>query len=230
MPVAFHAEQLSTALLKTSTGPRAFLSQINLTLAAGEQVAVVGAPESGKTQLARTLALLQKPSAGRVLLGDLDITRYSAAKLRGVRQRLQFVGGNPAKAVLNTHTVEAVLKEPLEVQRLGTAAERRACAQEAARAFGLNEWLLARPLASLSITLRQTLLIARALMLKPSVLIADEVIQHLEPAAAPPLLARTAALSREGRTAWLWTTTDLALAHQFADRVLRLDNGQLLPA
>lgn len=124
MTASLLVEQVSTALLKTPAGPRAFLSQINLTLAAGERVAVVGAPASGKTQLARTLALLQKPSAGRVWLDDLDLTHFSNSKLRGLRQRLQFVGGNPARAVLNTQTVEAVLREPLDIQRLGSPAER----------------------------------------------------------------------------------------------------------
>jgi len=230
MPVRFCVEQLNTALLRTSAGPRAFLSHIDLTLTAGEQVAVVGAPKSGKTQLTRALALLQRPSAGRVLLDDLDLTRLSEAKLRNVRRHLQFVGGNPARAVLSTQTVEAVLREPLDIQRLGSVAERRARVEEAARVLGINVWLLTRPLASLSLALRQKLLLARALMLNPSVLITDEVIQHLEPAVAPGLLGRISALSRERNTAWLWTTTNLALARRYADRVLVLKEGRLSEA
>lgn len=227
MPAGLFAEQLSTALLKTSAGPRAFLSQINLHLHAGERVAVVGAPSSGKTQLARTLAFLQKPSAGRVLLDDLDLTRLSDSKLRGLRQRLQFVGGNPLRAVLNSQTVEEVLREPLDIQRLGSTAERGARVAEALNSFELNRWLLKRPLATLSLALRQSLLLARALMLKPAVLITDEVVQHLEPAAAPRLLERVSAVSAQHRTAWLWTTADLALARRYADRVLVLEEGHL---
>lgn len=230
MPAGLFAEQLSTALLKTSAGPRAFLNQINLNLRAEEQVAVVGAPASGKTQLARTLAFLQKPSAGRVLLDDLDLTRLSDSKLRGLRQRLQFVGGNPLRAVLSKQTVEEVLREPLEIQRLGTPAERRTRVEEALTAFELNGWLLTRPLTALSLALRQSLMLARALMLKPSVLITDEIIQHLEPAAAPRLLERVSAVSRQHQTAWLWTTTDWDLARRYADRVLVLEEGILREA
>lgn len=227
MPTGLFAEQLSTALLKTSAGPRAFLNQVNLNLRAGEQVAVVGVPASGKTQLARTLAFLQKPSAGRVLLDDLDLTRLSDSKLRGLRQRLQFVGGNPLRAVLSKQTVEEVLREPLEIQRLGTPAERRTRVEEALNAFELNRWFLTRPLTALSLALRQSLMLARALMLKPSVVITDEVVQHVEPAAAPHLLERVSAVSRQYHTAWLWTTTDWDLARRYADRVLILEEGNL---
>jgi ABC-type glutathione transport system ATPase component len=147
--------------------------------------------------------------------------------LRGLRQRLQFVGGNPLRAVLNSQTVEEVLREPLDIQRLGSTAERGARVAEALNSFELNRWLLKRPLATLSLALRQSLLLARALMLKPAVLITDEVVQHLEPAAAPRLLERVSAVSAQHRTAWLWTTADLALARHYADRVLVLEEGHL---
>jgi ABC-type glutathione transport system ATPase component len=174
--------------------------------------------------------VLQKPSAGRLDFEGVELTRLPDHKLRPLRQKLQYVGGHPARALAAHVTVRAVLQEPLDIHRLGTAAERQTRIEAALEQWRLNAWLLNRLVASLSTTLRQKLALARALIFRPRVLLADEVVDHLEPAAAVPMLEHLARLCRADAITWLWTTRDATLAARFADRVLRVEGGTLSPA
>jgi ABC-type glutathione transport system ATPase component len=206
------------------------LVNLSFQVAPAEQVAVLGARGAGKSTLLRAIAVLQPPAAGRVLFDGLDLTRLRPGQLRAVRRRLPFVGGDPARQFAPRATVAEALAEPLHIHRLGTPAERPARAAEALAQFGLNPGLLGRPVHELSAGLRQVIVLARALILRPQLLLADEIIDHLEPAAAAPLLERLAALCRARALAWVWTTSDPALARRFADRVLLLEAGRLSPA
>ncbi|MGQ0605272.1 MAG: ATP-binding cassette domain-containing protein [Anaerolineales bacterium] len=206
------------------------LHKLSLQLNRGEQVALVGPAGSGKTTLLRTLALIHKSAAGQIYFEGIDLLRLPDHKLRPLRQRFQYVGGHPTRSLAMHQTVGEVLREPLDIHRLGSAAERLTRMEAALDAWGLNRWLLGRSVTMLSTTLRQRVALARALILKPRLLISDEVIDHLEPAAAIPVLRHLSALCRAEQVAWLWSTHDADLAQRFADRVLRLEVGQLLPA
>lgn len=203
---------------------------VTLDLAVAEQVAIVGARGAGPTALLRAITLLPPPAAGRVIFAGLDLTRQRPAELRALRRRLPFVGGDPTRAFPPRITVAQALLEPLQIHRQGPSAERQARLTETLAGLGLNPGLLDRPVAALSLGLRQAVAIARALVLQPELLVSEGVVDSLEPAAAGPLLDRIAAWSRARGLAWLWSTADLALAASRADRVLRWEAGQLRPA
>jgi ABC-type glutathione transport system ATPase component len=204
--------------------------RVSFDIAEGEHVAVVGAPGSGKTALVRAAALLEKSQGGKVYLEGRDITRLWGGQLRALRQRLQFVGGDPMRTLPPHYTVEQTLLEPLQIHRLGSADEQRARVTAVTEWFRLNPLLLTRKVSMLSAAMRQRVALARALTLHPRLLVCDELTDRLEPSAAQPLLAMVARACRapRERIAWLWTTSDRALAHAFADRVLRLEDGQLV--
>ncbi len=207
---------------------RALFDGLSLAVAPGECVAVAAPPGELGGALARTLALLERPAAGRILFEGEDVTRAGGGKLRGLRRRLQYVSGEARRALAPRLTVANLLAEPLNVHRLGTPAERRERVAAAARAWGLNPHVLQFTASALSAALCQRVALARACLLEPRLLIADQVTQRLEPAAAAPLLARLKEHCQGAGLACLLLTPEAALAREFGQRQLRLHpNGQL---
>jgi ABC-type glutathione transport system ATPase component len=201
---------------------------ISLSLAAGEHMAIWAEPGAHKLLL-RTVAMLERPDAGRIYFEGEDLTRLSDAALRRLRQRLQYVGGDPRYLLPLDYTVANTLLEPLQIHALGTPSEQRARIEAAADLLGVSRLLLDRKSKSLSPGLRQRVALARAFTLKPRLLLCDELIDRLEPAAARPLLETVAHACRAmpEPAAWLWTTSDRELAQAFSDRVVCLENGRL---
>ena len=206
------------------------LTDVSFQAAPGEQVAILGEQGSGKTRLARAIALIERPSGGRLLFEGQDVTRAGGAHLRGLRRSLQYLGGHPRLSLSPRLDLEGVLSEPLQVQRLGSPAERMARVLAAAQTWQLNRLLLGLRANALSATLCQRASLARAFMLEPHLLVCDDLVDRLEPGGARPLLRQVAAACRAINAAWLWTTTDPDLAREFSTRVLLLENGRLRPA
>lgn len=209
------------------SAPRTVLASVTFAVAAGEQVAIVGLRRAGKTALARAITLIEKPAGGRLVFDGQDITRAWGGRLRALRRSLQYVGGDARRSLSPRLDIAQVLAEPLQVHGLGSPAERQAQVAAAAEAWGLNPLLLTVRANALSAALCQRVALARAGLLQPRLLVVDELTERLEPAAARPLLARLSKLCRAAGRAWVWTTTDAALAREFADRVLTLAEGRL---
>ncbi len=219
-------EDLRTAPARNTTGPVSVLSGIGFELRAREHVAVVS-DDGAASALLRAVTLIHRPAAGRVLFEGRDLTRLTDARLRPVRRHLQYTGGHPARALWLGDTVERAVREPLHIHRLGTPRDQQAQVEAALRHFGLNPWLYSRRVSLLSSALRQQVMLARALVLQPRLLVTDEVVDHLEPATAEPVLERLIDRCRLQGATWLWSTRRLDLARRFADRILVLADGRL---
>jgi peptide/nickel transport system ATP-binding protein len=209
-------------------GPRTCFAAVSFEVVAGEQVAVVGPRGAGKTELARAICLIDRPTGGRVTFDGQDVTRAWGGRLRALRRGLQYVGGDARRSLSPRLAIEQVLAEPLQVHHLGSPAERRARVEAAADAWGLNRLFLGLRANALSSALCQRVALARSSLLQPRLLVVDEMVERLEPSAVRPLLALVAQLCRSAGMAWLWTTTDAALAREVADRILTLDGGRLV--
>lgn len=193
-----------------------------MTVAPGENLALVGPPGAGKTRLARAITLIDRPAQGRVWFEGTDVTRARGGRLRQLRRGLQYVGGEARRGLSPRLSIEQVLAEPLEVHHLGSPAERRARVAAAAQAWQLHPLLLGLRASALSSALCQRVALARASLLQPRLLVCDELPERLEPAAVRPLLVLAATLCRAAGMAWVWTTRDVALARELADRVIEL--------
>jgi peptide/nickel transport system ATP-binding protein len=229
VPLLQVTELYQPAAAREARPGRVSLESISLEVAPGEHVAILGPRGSGKTRLARALALIEPPKRGRIVFEGREVSRAGGGRLRSLRRRLQFLGGHPRHTLSPRLNLEHVLAEPLQVQGLGSPTERQARVRAAAAAWQINAYLLAERAGALSLGLCQRVAVARAFMLEPKLLVCDELVERLEPAAVGPLLRQLAEACRASGTAWLWTTSDPALAHAFAGRVLRLENGRLLP-
>ena len=213
--------------MRYPTGPQqpplTVLDGVDLTMAAGESVAIVGPSGSGKSTLLYLLSGLLQPTAGSVQLGGRELSRLTADELAAVRNReLGFV--------FQEHHLlpQCTVLENVLVPTLAAACDRAAAlrrARELCERVGLGERLAHRP-ASLSGGERQRVAVVRALIQQPKLLLADEPTGSLDHATAAGIVDLLAGLNRECGVALLVVTHSIALAQRMG-RVLELRHGRL---
>jgi peptide/nickel transport system ATP-binding protein len=211
------------------------LDGADLTVSAGEVVALVGESGSGKTTLARTLTGLEKPTRGEVVV-DGQALDYRTSSLRAFRRRVQMILQDPAGALNPRHTVYDSVAEGLRLHRLSaTDPDGRSEEQQVADALasaGLRppERLFLRYPHELSGGQRQRVLIAGALALRPQMLIADEPVSSLDASIRGEILALLLKLRSELGLGVLVVTHDLGLAWNIADRTAVMYLGRIVEA
>ena len=210
--------------LPSAAGPVEILRGLTLTLAAGEQAALVGPSGSGKSSLIAVAAGLERPSAGRVLLFGRDLARLDEdgrARLRRGRVGLVFQSFH----LLPNMTAEENVAAPLEVAgRRGAMAEARTWLDRVGLAARARHYP-----HQLSGGEQQRVALARAMAPKPALLFADEPTGNLDSANARHVADLLFELADETHAALLLVTHDAALADR-AQRVVRLRDGQAEPA
>jgi iron complex transport system ATP-binding protein len=215
---------IGTANLCAGYPQRTVLRDVNLTVRAGELLAIVGPNGAGKSTLLRTLAGLLAPLSGTVLFDDDDLRSFSP----GRRARsVAFVAADDA-AVGDLRVEEIVLQGRVAHRpwwRWGLTDEDEAAIERAVRTAGL-ERDLKRPIASLSSGEAQRAWIGMALAQDAPVLLLDEPTSHLDVRRAHETLALLAALARDGRALGV-VLHDLNLAARYADRIAIVADGTL---
>ncbi|WP_020673366.1 nickel ABC transporter ATP-binding protein NikE [Amycolatopsis nigrescens] len=200
---------------------------VDLQVWRNEIVALVGQSGSGKTTLARTLLGLQKPTSGAVLYDGSPVPR-SGAGLKAYRRQVQLVLQDPTSALNPRHSVyEAVAEGPRIHALEGNERDIVTAALEAAELRPAETYLQRLP-HELSGGQRQRVVIAGALALRPSVLVADEPVASLDASVRGEILGLLLRLRRELGLAGLVITHDLGLAWNIADRVAVMYRGELV--
>ena len=196
------------------------LSGVSFSLQAGRTLAVVGESGSGKSTLARLLTLIENPTAGALLIDGEDVAHASAAKRKGLRREIQIVFQNPYGSLNPRQTIGKALEEPLLVNtRLG-AAERKAEALSIMAKVGLRPEFYHRYPHMFSGGQRQRIAIARALMLKPKILVLDEPVSALDVSIRAQALNLLASLQEEFALAYVFVSHDLSVVRHIADEVM----------
>ena len=199
---------------------------VSFSLAQGKTLAVVGESGCGKSTLARVATLLETPTEGELWIDGKATMGVSGAALRHLRLSVQMVFQNPYGSLNPRKTVGSILEEPLAINSRGNAAER----QEAARAMmakvGLRQDHYGRYPHMFSGGQRQRIAIARALMLRPRVVVADEPVSALDVSIQAQVLNLMMDLQEEFRLAYLFISHDLSVVRHIADEVMVMYLGR----
>ena len=196
------------------------LSGVSFSLHAGRTLAVVGESGSGKSTLARLLTLIENPTAGALLIDGEDVAHASAAKRKRLRREIQIVFQNPYGSLNPRQTIGKALDEPLLVNTRLSAAERKAEALSIMAKVGLRPEYYHRYPHMFSGGQRQRIAIARALMLKPKILVLDEPVSALDVSIRAQALNLLASLQEEFALAYVFVSHDLSVVRHIADEVM----------
>lgn len=226
-PVVLEARGLHKAFVGPAGQARQVLNDVSLQLRAGQTLGVVGESGSGKSTLGRILLGLERPEQGSVQLAGQDWLALSAVQQRQARQGIQVVFQDPLASFDPRYTVLRVLAEALAQAGVPRGLRRT----EAARLLDrvqLPAGLLDRRPLELSGGQRQRIAIARALAMKPKVLVLDEPVSALDVSVQARILALLAELKAELGLACLFISHDLGVVAQVSDQVLVMQGGRVV--
>jgi peptide/nickel transport system ATP-binding protein len=209
------------------------LADVNFTLHAGRSLGVVGESGSGKSTLARLVMALERPASGHVSFEGRDLHALDAAALRAARAGFQMVFQDPYGSLDPRRTVGQTVAEPLALLHPpGTPppgrAERRERAAAALAEVGLGAADLDKYPHEFSGGQRQRIAIARALITRPRLIVADEPVSALDVSVQAQVLNLMLDLQQRHGLAYLFISHDLALVDWMCDEVLVLDAGRVV--
>ncbi|MEM9386485.1 MAG: ATP-binding cassette domain-containing protein [Pseudomonadota bacterium] len=201
---------------------------VSFSLAAGRTLGLVGESGSGKSTLARTVLRLHEPTRGRVLLDGEDLAQLGPRELLRRRRDMQMVFQDPWGSLNPRRTVEASIREGLDIHQVGSRAERTERVRELLRVVGLPEDAGSRYPHAFSGGQRQRIGIARALALAPKLVIADEPVSALDVRVQAQILELMVRLQRELGLSYLFISHDLAVVRQLAHEVAVMYRGEIV--
>jgi dipeptide transport system ATP-binding protein len=203
------------------------LDGVSFTLDAGRTLGVVGESGCGKSTLARVATLIETPTEGEMWIdGEPTLGSGTAAGRHRHRLSVQMVFQNPYGSLNPRKTVGSILEEPLAINRRGDAAFRRETARAMMAKVGLRQDHYARYPHMFSGGQRQRIAIARALMLQPRVVVADEPVSALDVSIQAQVLNLMMDLQEEFRLAYLFISHDLSVVRHIADEVMVMYLGR----
>jgi peptide/nickel transport system ATP-binding protein len=206
------------------------VDDVSFRLEPGEALALVGASGSGKSTIAKLITGVEKPTAGTVKFGDVDVATLRRGGLRDLRKDVQMVFQDPYAALNPLHTVEYALSRPVRNYTPLRGQEARARVLELLETVGLTpvEQFAAKLPHQLSGGQRQRVVIARALASDPQVLIADEPVSMLDVSLRAGVLALLEDLRERWGISMLYITHDLLSARLVTENILVLNSGRVV--
>jgi peptide/nickel transport system ATP-binding protein len=203
-------------------GEKLALDHVNLEIAAGETLALVGPSGSGKSTLARALLRLHPLESGLIQFENEDWLALKGGELRKRRARMQMVFQDPLSAFNPRATVHDLLSEPLRIHGI------RRDISELLQKVDLDPKLSKRGVQEISGGQRQRVAIARAFATTPSLIVLDEAVSALDVTVRGSILKLLQEIQKAEGTAYLFITHDLAVAAQMAGRIAVMERGRIV--
>ena len=204
------------------------VDDVSFTLESSKTLGLVGESGCGKSTLGRAILQLQKPTGGQVILEGEELTTASPTRMLQMRREMQIIFQDPFASLSPRRTVAQTIREPLEVHRIGTPAERNHKVEELLQVVGMRTNVLDRYPHEFSGGQRQRIGIARALALNPKLIVADEPVSALDVSVRAQVLNLIARLQREHGIAFLFISHDLSVVEHVSDHVGVMYLGKLV--
>ncbi|MCP4000857.1 MAG: dipeptide ABC transporter ATP-binding protein [Gammaproteobacteria bacterium] len=201
---------------------------VSFSLNRGRTLGLVGESGCGKSTLGRAILYLQPPSAGQVRLRGQPLSSLSNAGLMAARRDMQIIFQDPYASLSPRRTVAQIIREPLDVHRIGNSAERRERVEELLTIVGMRQNSLNRYPHEFSGGQRQRIGIARALALNPKFIVADEPVSALDVSVQSQVLNLIDRLKAEQNIAFLFISHDLAVIQHVSDDVAVMYLGKIV--
>ena len=201
---------------------------VSFTVERGETLGIVGESGCGKSTLARTVLRLVEPTAGRIEFDGTDLRALDHRALRAMRREMQIVLQDPYASLDPRLKVGAIVAEPLEIHRVGDRASRKKAVLELLDTVGLEADAAERYPHEFSGGQRQRIGVARALALRPKMIIADEPVSALDVSIRSQILNLLVELKRQFSLSYIFISHDLAVVEHVSDTVAVMYLGRIV--
>ncbi|MDX8450818.1 ABC transporter ATP-binding protein [Mesorhizobium captivum] len=219
---------LSAGLLKKNIPSVRAVEDVSFSVEPAETLCIVGESGCGKSTVARLLMRLVEPTAGRVLIDGTDIAGLKKDALRGWRRRMQMVFQDPYSSLNPRLTAGQIITEPVENFERLSRKQREALAADLLAEVGMSSEMMHRLPSEMSGGQRQRLGIARALALKPELIIADEAVSALDVSVQAQILNLLMNLQQKMGVAFIFISHDLSVVEHIGHRVAVMYLGRIV--
>lgn len=218
---------LKTGLFRKKRSVHA-VDDIDLAVYEGETLSIVGESGCGKSTAGRCILRIIEPSGGKVLFQGEDFLSLGERELRKKRREMQFIFQDPFASLNPRKTIRDILLAPLHIHKIGTSIEKNRMVEDIMDVVGLSKKQLDRYPHQFSGGQRQRIGIARALILKPKLIIADEPVSALDVSVQAQILNLMKDLQSEFKLTYLFISHDLSVVRHISDRVAVMYLGKIV--
>ena len=217
-----------TVEYSTESGRFAAIQGMNLDLAEGETLGLVGESGCGKSTMGRAILQLPRPTSGKVFFEDTELSDISQTDMRPIRRRLQIIFQDPVSSLNPRRKVKDIVAEPMAIAGLGTQGEREAKVREVLNAVGVDpDTSMERRPHQFSGGQCQRICIARALIMEPKLIVCDEPVSALDVSVQAQILNLLEDMKERYGLTLLFISHDLAVVKNISDRVAVMYLGKL---